>query len=166
MLTLTLAAKLAGTALMLSAVAAFIFTSKKREAARRRRISGQIAFVRFVRERIDRYLSPVSEILRDCDAAILADAFIGCEMSTYCDIDGMRAILRSGEFFSDGGAIFDAFLASLGTSYRESEIAACECCIGDLAEILESLKTSLPREGKSRGVLLFCLVAAIVIILF
>lgn len=165
MLTSALAAKLAGAVLLFSSVAAIAYRNKKRDGMRLRRLRGQIGFVRFVRDRIERYLSPISDILRDCDAEIFDDVLIGCAEEDFYDIDGMRAILLSGEFFSDGGRVFDSFLSSLGSSYRENEISACDGCIKDLGEISERLKKELPRERKSRSVLLFCLAAAIVIIL-
>ncbi len=166
MLTLTLAAKLTGSALLFSSVGALAYHNKKRDDRRLRRLDGQLRFVRFVRQRIDRYLSPVSEILRDCDGDVIGDMLIGCGGSDFFDIDGLRSILSSGDFYADGGKIFEGFLFSLGSSYRENEIAACDACIKDLGEICERLKKELPRERKSRNVLSFCLVAAIVIILF
>ena len=165
MLTLTLAAKLLGAAVLFSSVAGFSVICKRRDAERLRRLTGQMNFVRFVRDRIDRYLSPISEILRDCDKGILSALLIGCEAEDYCDIDGLRAVLRSGKYYSDGGDLFDSFLESLGSSYRENEIAGCEDCIKSLSAVYEKLSRELPKERKSRGVLLFCLAAAIVIIL-
>lgn len=165
MLTLTLAAKLLGAAALFLSVAGLSLISKRRDAERLQRLEGQMRFVRFVRDRIDRYLSPISEILRDCDEDILSALFIGCETGDYRDTDGLRAILRSGRYYSDGGAIFDSFLAALGSSYRENEIAGCEDCEKSLSAVYEKLFRELPKERKSRGVLFFCLAAAIVIIL-
>lgn len=165
MLTLTLAAKLLGAAALFSSVAGVAFISKRRDSERLRRLEGQMRFVRFVRERIDRYLSPISEILRDCDEDTFSALFIGCETGDYRDTDGLRAILRSGKYYSDGGAVFDSFLASLGSSYRENEIAGCDDCIKSLSAVYDKLSRELPKERKSRIVLLFCLAAAIVIIL-
>lgn len=166
MLTLALALKLAGTALLFSSVAALSYMNKKSDGLRLRRLRGQIEFVKFIRDRIERYLSPISEILRDCDPSVIADVLIGCSDEAFYDIEGMRSILSSGRYCYDGGRIFDSFLSALGSSYRENEIAACEGCIKDLGEIAQKLKKELPRERKSRSVLLFCLAAAIVIILF
>lgn len=165
MLTLTLAAKMIGAAALFSSVAALSLISKRRDAQRMKRLEGQMNFVRFVRDRIDRYLSPISEILRDCEKDILSSVLIGCEADGYCDTEGLRAILRSGRYYSDGGSVFDSFLASLGSSYRENEIAGCDDCIKGLSAVYEKLSRELPKERKSRGVLLFCLAAAIVIIL-
>ena len=166
MFTLDLAAKLLGCALLFSSVFAFNIRIYKRDRARLRRLSAQISFVRFVRDRIERLLSPIGEIIRDCPAELVSDMLKGCEACEFRDVEALRAILRDGEYFSDGGAVFDSFLASLGSSYREEEVAACNACIKDMEGLLGKLGADLPKERKSRGVLSFCFVAAIVIILF
>ncbi len=165
MLTLTLAAKLIGSAALFSSAAAWSAINKRRDSERLKRIDGQIRFVRFVRGRIDRYLSPIGEILRDCEGEIRECLLIGCENTDFCDIDGLRAVLRTGRYYSDGGAVIDSFLSSLGSSYRENEVAGCDICIKEMSEIYEKLSKELPRERKSRSVLGFCLAAAIVILL-
>jgi hypothetical protein len=166
LLTLVLAAKLAGCAVLFSSVAAMSIVNKKREGERLRRLCGQIAFVRFVRDRIERFLTPIGDILRDCDRAIVSDVLIGCTGGEFSQIEGFRAVHSSGIYYSDGGKIFDSFLSSLGSSYREEEVAGCNACIKDLEAVLNKLETELPKERKSRGVLRFCFAAAIVIILF
>lgn len=166
MLTLGLAAKLAGCAMLFTSVAATSLINKKRDGERLRRIRAQIAFVRFVRDRIERFLSPIGDILRDCDRKILSEMLIGCEKDEYFDLEGLRRILLTGTYYSDGGKIFDAFLGTLGSSYREEEVSGCNLCIKDLETVLHKLETDLPKERKSRGVLRFCFAAAIVIILF
>ena len=166
MLSLTLAAKMLGSAFLFSSVAAMAHRNKKRDVLRIRRLEGQLRFVRFVRQRIERYLSPISEILRDCEGDTLDDVLIGCEREEFFDIEGLRSLLQSGDLYADGGKVFDSFLSSLGSSYRENEIADCDACIKDLGEIRDRLKKELPRERKSRNVLTFCFAAAIVIILF
>ena len=166
MLTLNLAAKLAGSVLLFASAFAFNLKNGRRECERLRRLSAQIAFVRFARDRIERFLSPIGEIIRDCDGAVISDMLLGCEEIGFHDIESLRAVLRGGEYYSDGGAAFDAFLSELGTSYREEEVAACNACIKDTEALLAKLGAELPKERKSRGVLSLCLAAAIVIILF
>lgn len=166
MLTFNIAVKLTGCAIMFSSVAAIGVTNKKRDGERLRRLRAQISFVRFVRDRIERFLSPIGDIIRDCDRALLSDLLIGCESKDFFDTEGLRAILASGTYYSDGGKIFDSLLSTLGSSYREEEVADCNACIKDLEALLNKLETDLPKERKSRGVLRFCFAAAIVIILF
>jgi hypothetical protein len=166
LLTLGLAAKLAGCVILFSSVASMSLLNKKRDTERIRRLRAQINFVHFVRDRIERFLSPIGDILRDCERELLSDVLIGCEGSEFFDTDGLRKTLASGIYYPDGGKIFDSFLSTLGSSYREEEVSGCNLCIKDLETVLHKLETELPKERKSRGVLRFCFVAAIVIILF
>lgn len=166
MLTLNIAAKLAGAAFLFFSAAASAFVRRSKDMMRLKRIEAHISFVRFVRDRIDRYLSPITEILRDCNDEIKKGILLGCDESEYFDIEGLRVLLRSGQFYSDGGKRFDSYLSSLGSSYRENEVAECDACINDFKEIQNNLQKELPRERKSKNVLTFCFAAAIVIILF
>ena len=166
MITFALMLKLTGGALLFVALGAYTLNAKKRDTQRLLRISSQIAFVRFVRERIDRYLLPVGEILRECGDNMWEGIFIGCQAETdVVDIDSMRHIIRHSLYYSDGGDIFDSFLAHLGSSYREDEVDACDRCISELSGIEKRLSEELPRERKSRAILAFCLAAAVIIIL-
>jgi hypothetical protein len=166
LLTLNLAVKLVGSALLLASSVAFNLRNVRRDGERLRRLSAQIAFVRFVRDRIERFLTPIGEIIRDCDGAILDDMLLGCSEAEFHDTASLRAVLRGGAYYSDGGRVFDSFLADLGSSYREDEVSACNAFIKDTEALLGKLRTELPKESKSRSVLSFCFVAAIVIILF
>lgn len=157
--------KAVGSAVILSSAVLWSAAQKKKDAERLRRLEAQIAFVRFVRDRIDRYLAPITEILRECDEGVLCDIRIGCERSECIDIEALRRLLRSGEYYADGGEILDSFLSTLGSSYREGEIAGCDICLRELNSIYERLQKELPRERKGRCVLALCLAAGIVIIL-
>ena len=157
--------KAVGSVVVLSSAVLWSASQKKKDAERLRRLEAQIAFVRFVRDRIDRYLAPITEILRECDEGVLCDIRIGCERSECIDIEALRRLLRSGEYYADGGEILDSFLSTLGSSYREGEIAGCDICLRELNSIYEKLQKELPRERKGRCVLVLCLAAGIVIIL-
>ena len=157
--------KAVGSVVILSSAVLWSASQKKKDAERLRRLEAQIAFVRFLRDRIDRYLAPITEILRECDEGVLCDIRIGCERSECIDIEALRRLLRSGEYYADGGEVMDSFLSALGSSYREGEIAGCDICLHELNSIYERLQKELPRERKGRCVLALCLAAGIVIIL-
>ena len=157
--------KAVGSVVILSSAVLWSASQKKKDAERLRRLEAQITFVRFVRDRIDRYLAPITEILRECDEGVLCDIQIGCERSECIDIEALRRLLRSGEYYADGGEILDSFLSTLGSSYREGEIAGCDICLRELNSIYEKFQKELPRERKGRCVLALCLAAGIVIIL-
>ena len=157
--------KVVGSVAILSSAVFWSASQKKKDTERLRRLEAQIAFVRFVRDRIDRYLAPITEILRSCDEGVLRGIRIGCEDSECMDIEALRRLLRSGEYYGDGGEIMDSFLSSLGSSYREGEIAGCDVCLRELDSVYKRLEKELPRERKGRCVLALCLAAGIVIIL-
>lgn len=166
MLTYELMIKAVGALLLFVSAGIWTAKNKRQGKERLRRLNGQIAFVTFIRERIERYLLPISQIIEECDSKTMDAIAIGCEEGEYFDIEGLRAVLRTGVYYSDGGADFDRFLSSLGASYREDEIAGCDACIKELTAICERLSKDIPKEEKSRTVLAFCLAVAIVIILF
>ena len=166
LLTYELMIKAVGASLLFVSAGIWTLKNMRRGKERLRRLRGQIEFVTFVRERIERYLLPISQIIEECDPKTASAVVIGCEDGEYFDIEGLRAVLRTGVYYSDGGADFDRFLSSLGASYREDEIAGCDACIKELTAICERLSKDIPKEEKSRTVLSFCLAAAIVIILF
>ena len=157
--------KAVGASVMLSSAVLWSAAQKKKDEVRLKRLESQIAFVRFIRDRIDRYLAPITDILRDCDDEVLRGVCIGCENTECMDVQALRVLLRSGEYYSDGGEIMDEFLSSLGSSYREGEIAGCDFCLRELGALYEKLARELPRERKGRCVLALCLAAGIVIIL-
>lgn len=164
MIPFDLAAKVVGSVAILSSALLWARSQKNKDTERLARLEGQIAFVRFVRDRIDRYLSPISEIMRDCDEGMFCAVCLGCDSRECVDINALRSLLRSGDYYSDGGEIMDSFLASLGSSYRENEIAGCDLCLKELTALYEKLARELPRERKGRCVLAVCLAAGIVII--
>ena len=165
MLTYEWVLKCVGALLLFASAGVWTVKNKRQGSERLRRLRGQIAFVTFVRERIERYLLPISQIIKECDQKTAEAVVIGCDDGEYFDIEGLRAVLRAGRYYSDGGAEFDRFLSALGASYREDEIAGCDACIKELGTLYGKLSTDIPKEEKSRAVLAFCLAAAIVIIL-
>ena len=165
-LSYELVIKALGAFFLFVSVGVWVANNKRQAGERLQRLRGQIEFVAFVRERIDRYLLPISQIIKECDKETESKVTIGCESAEFIDIDGLRAILRTGRYYSDGGDEFDRFLSSLGASYREGEVASCDACIKDLSAIYGKISVEIPKEEKSRAVLAFCFAAAIVIILF
>ena len=157
--------KALGAVAVLSSAVLWSVTQKRTDALRLKRLESQISFVRFIRDRIDRYLAPITEIMRDCDEEVLRGVCIGCEESECIDVQALRLLLRAGEYYPDGGEVMDSFLSSLGSSYREGEIAGCDICLRELCAVYEKLEKDLPRERNGRCVLALCLAAGVVIML-
>ena len=167
MLSLTVICKLAGALLLFFSVCTISYLSYQRQREQLARIDALVSFVKYIREQIDRYLTPLGEILGRCDRGILDGIFIGCggECGRIKDKDELRRKLLESEYFSDGGEALERFLAKLGSSYHDEEVAACDECLAALCELSLRLKEQLPKRHKSRTVLLFCFAAAALILL-
>lgn len=167
MLSLTVICKLAGALLIFFSVCTISYLSYQRQREQLVRIDAIVSFVKYIREQIDRYLTPLGDILYRCDRGILDGIFIGCEGESgrIKDKDELRARLLESEYFADGGEALERFLIKLGSSYHDEEVAACDECLATLCEIRAHMREQLPKRHKSRTVLLFCLAAAALILL-
>lgn len=159
--------KAAGSAAVAGSVLAWILWQRRADAERLRRLDSLIAFVYFAREQVDRYLSPVSEILRRCDAAILDGCRIGCpeRAGEIRDLAHLNELLSTGTYASDGQAAIGEFAAAFGRSYREEELRSCDVCAEELSRLRATLAETLPGKRRSRAVLGSCAAAAIIILL-
>ena len=172
MITLSAAVvcKALGAAAIFGAIGAASYVTGLRDAARMRRLDSLISLISFVREQIDRYLTPVSDILRRCDPEVLEGCFIGCSMvdlkSTLPgDMQEFVNAIAEGEYVADGREALVSFASDFGRSFREEELRSCDVCLDALRKTRTRLAEELPRERRSRTVLGFCIAAAIIIIL-
>ncbi|MCQ2353679.1 MAG: hypothetical protein MJ102_01095 [Clostridia bacterium] len=168
----TVLCKAAGSAAIFAAIGASAYVTALRDKARLRRLDSLIALIVLIRDQIDRYLTPVSEILRRCDPEVIDGCFIGCsadetekERQIPTDIRGLVDAIAEGEFFSDGKDALVGFAADFGRSFREEELRSCDACLESLRQTRSRLMEELPKERRSRTVLCFCIAAAIIIIL-
>lgn len=168
-LSFAAACKLTGALLMFACVGGGICLRRRCDAERLERLDCLAEFVLFAREQVERYLTPVAEIIRRCDPGLLGGCFCGCpedaRLRRPTDMAGFDGILRRGVYAADGREAFADFAASFGKSYREEELKICEACAGELRKIRERLARELPARRRSRAVMELCCVAAAVIIL-
>lgn len=159
--------KLFGSISLFLAVGGVCYISYRKEKEELLRIDSLIAFVKYIREQIDRYLTPLSEILKRCDGEIIEGILIGCDETAIerGDRDALRRALSRSRYYCDGGEEMDRFLLTLGGSFHDEEVLACDDCLSSLVEIKKGLSSELPKKNKSRTVLLFCLSFAVVILL-
>jgi hypothetical protein len=159
---------LLGALVLIGAGGGAVYYAILKDRARLRRLSGLISLMSYIRSRIDRYLTPIGEIFRRCDADLLSACFEGVSdipSERPRDIEEFVAIMRRGEFFSDGESSLSQLAENLGKSYREEAIKECDQCIASLREVYLSLSRELPKKRKSHAVLGICCAAAIVIII-
>ena len=168
-LSFPLLCKLAGSSVIFASVGGAVLAGKKRETERLLRLDSLIALIGFAREQVDRYLTPVSEILRRCDPELLAGCLRGCagisEKWVPRDMPELVRVLGSGSYAADGRQAMAEFAAVFGRSFREEELHCCDRCAGELIRLRKELAVSLPEKRRSRTVIGVCAAAAAVIIL-
>ena len=115
MLAQPLLFKLAGALALLGGGAYAAYTESARDRARLYRMDCLITLVKQMRTKIERYLTPVGEILRQCDAELLRGCLTGvdgCPNERPHDVDELVFSLRRGAYFEDGKDALCALAAS------------------------------------------------------
>ena len=120
-----------------------------------------IALIAHVRLQIDCYLTPIDRILATTDRALLAA--IGNEHAQTSD--ALREAARS---YPDAAVAreLSAFLATLGTTYRDEELKCCDYHLARLRAHREAMAASLPTRVKAKVTLTLCLAVGSVILLW
>lgn len=168
MLAQPLLFKLAGALALLGGGAYAAYTESARDRARLYRMDCLITLVKQMRTKIERYLTPVGEILRQCDAELLRGCLTGvdgCPNERPHDVDELVFFLRRGAYFEDGKDALCALAARLGRSYREDSVRECEECIRELEAVRDTLASELPKKRKTHAVMGLCAAAAAVIVI-
>ena len=116
-------------------------------------LDGWIAWIRYVRARVECYAMPVSEILRRADRALLRRC--GYRKETPCD--SMAAFFSACERWDkEGEAVIAEFAGSFGDAYREEQLRACDYYLACLQRRREVLVGDLPRKKKLNATLCVC----------
>ena len=119
-------------------------------------VDALIRFLRYVRNQVDFYALPASQILEDCDDEL----FIGFGLynrphgvsfeflASECDIYDKESEKIAREFFS-----------GFGGYYREEQVRECERCIAMLEERRAVLFGQLPKKKKINNTI--CIASAL-----
>lgn len=167
LVSLSVICKVLGAAAIFGSVGAALVSGRRRDRERLRRLDALIAFAVFAREQVDRYLTPVSEIMKRCDPAVWRDCLLGSPDGTPVprDMEEFGRVTSAGRYAADGRAALAEFSASFGRSYREEEVRCCDACAGALKEVRASLERTLRDRRRSDEVLSLCAAAAAVLLL-
>lgn len=160
--------KITGAFALLGGGAYAAYTESARDRARLYRMDCLIALVKQLRTKIERYLTPVGEILRQCDAEVLKGCLTGvdsCPRERPRDVGELVFQLRRGAYFEDGGDALCALAERLGRSYREESVRECEECVRELEAVRATLASELPKKRKTRAVTGLCAAAAALIVI-
>lgn len=109
-----------------------------------------IAFLRFVRSRIECFSLPASEIIARCDKSLLSE----------CGYNGDIPPRDMGDLFEAMGIrddesyrILQAFAEGFGNSYREEQLKECDYYIDLLCERSQKIGEELPKKKKLNSTL-------------
>ena len=148
-----IAFKLLGAVLILTVGMIGAWGSVRYEKRRVQTLDGWIDLIRFIRSRIDCYLTPLDEILtayapnRDADLGMLLE-----RSSLYLDEEAKRVI--------------SGFEKEIGAGYREEQLRICDFCVEELRHLRKSCAEKAPTRTKLSVTLCVCLSLGTAILLW
>ena len=134
-----------------------------RERKRLRVLDGWITLIEEIREQIECYLTPKSELLKRVSKVTLSR----------CAADGIprrdpEELLQTSKDYLDAESmqLLSTFLSELGNSYRTEQIRRCERCQSRLQQIRLSLAVEIPRRVRVGASLRICAAIGISVLLW
>lgn len=119
---------------------------KRREARSIRQTEEFLVLLRRIKREIACFARPLPEICRTADLPALRAAgfFDAAEEGDL--LFAYRHALPALSLSPDAGRVLDGFFSGAGAPLKAEELAACDCAIGELGELLEKQK----RDGAVR----------------
>lgn len=114
------------------------------EKRRLRQTDSFIALIRYIRDRIDCYSTPIDKILSTCPEDILFEISGGGELS-FKDLAARNDIVLDGE----GKRVLIEFSGSLGKNYRDRQIKLCDAAISSLEKYRKDKADELAVKKKA-----------------
>ena len=147
------------------AVAASVIAAGAAVSGEKRRLTQLQAFTSVVRrlgQQIEGFSSPVPEILKKTDPALLCacGAQVPDTKSFASFLDSCDLALSTQE----KSVLFD-FAADLGRKFRDEQVRSCTLCADRLDELSKNAELQLPKRRKVTYTLFICSALALVIIL-
>ena len=104
-----------------------------------------IRFLRYVRNQVDFYALPASEILHDCDEEL----FLGCGLYNVPKEMSFEWLASECEIYDkECERIARDFFNGFGKCYRDEQVRECERCIAMLEDRRAVLFEQLPKKKK------------------
>ena len=147
------------------AIAASVVAAGAVVSAEKRRVSqlqGFTALVERIGQQIENFNTPVSQILKSTDPALLHQCGAQSPVT-----ESLTAFLDSCDLTlseEEKRALF-AFAADLGRRFRSEQIRSCELCSKLLADFANDAQILFPNKRKVTYTLFICAALALVIIL-
>lgn len=155
-------AKIMGAALVIIGGALLSLTLNKRADMESELDYGWLAMLRYIKNQVDCFSLPITEILKKCDGELFKRCGFG-------DGEPPKDIcsLMSGASFSDKETerMLKEFFGSFGRFYRDEQVAQCQKYISMLESHTESKRRQLPVRKKLNTTLIMSVSIAIAILL-
>ena len=108
-------------------------------------VEALIRFIRYVRNQVDFYALPASEILKNCDEEL----FLGCGLYNVPKELSFETLASECNIYDkECERIARDFFCGFGRCYREEQVRECERCIAMLEERRSVLFEQLPKKKK------------------
>ena len=153
--------RLAGAFLLAFSGALCAYVINIRESSALAQTEGFIAFIRFVKGKIERFSMPLPQILAECSS----DVYSACGYGG--DIPLCVSELLKGCRVCAGAAhkIFSQFSSEVGKGYRDEQIRVCDYYLSLLDDRRRTLSAALPNRKKRNSTLLLSGALAVAILL-
>ena len=132
------------------------------ERRRCRQAEGVLALVRRIREGIDCFSVPISEILAKCDARIWTDCDIGD-----AEFSDLPSLLRGCTLYLplDMQRLLTDLSERLGGGYREEQLRCCDYFLERFTPCCDRLRAELPRRERIAWLLPLSVAAILLLML-
>ena len=125
-------------------------------SAKCEQVEALIKFLRYIRNQVDFYALPASEILEDCENEL----FLGCGLYNIPKELSFEKLADECDIYDkESEKIVKEFFCGFGRCYREEQIRECERCIASLEERRAELFMQLPKKKKINNTL--CIASAL-----
>lgn len=159
---MTLPVKLVGCALVLLSGGGYAISASRYEKKKLSVLDGWMDLIFFIRSQIDCYLTPLSEILKNADQALLR----AC-MGNSNDEDLPSLLQASSSYLGEeANRLLDSFVRELGGNYREEQVKRCDYYLAALRDIREKKREELPARLRVCTAISLCASFGIAILLW
>ena len=154
--------RLAGALLVLAMGALAAYGAARAEKRRLEVLEGWVDLIMYIRGQIDCFLTPLDEILQNCDRRVL-DACLAPENAR-----DLETVLAASLPYLDADArhLLERFLREVGTSYREEQLKRCDYYLNALSVLREKRAAELPVRRRLLTSLSLCAAIGTAILLW
>ena len=156
--------KLIGGMLIVGSGAYAAYLSSRAEQKKLTVLDGWLELLFYIREQIECFLTPQSELLRYADKETLKKCIGGGALPAR----DLKKLLDTAtpHLDNDSRQLLSSFLAELGSSYREEQVRRCDQYLSKLQRIRGELASELPKRIRLNVALRLCASLGITVLLW